>query len=387
MNDLTTTSAGPADATPRGDTHARPDRRDAATSLPPPAWPLCSDDGETLRVRDRHRRAGHGPDPGPEPGRCRRTTSPSTSSRWSSPPSFPWGKGGEIWSNLVRERTNGRINIKLYPGVSLVQGDQTREFTAIRQGVIDMAIGSTINWSPQVKELNLFSLPFLMPDYKAIDAITRGPVGEDLMKTIEKAGVVPLAWGENGYREITNSKHEIRRPDDLKGLKIRVVGSPLFLDTFRALGANPTQMSWADAQPALASGAVDGQENPMSIYEAAKLHTVGQKFVTIWGYVADPLVFVVNRDVWNSWTPDDQKIVRQAAIDAGREQIALARKGLAEAETPMLKTVEGLGVKVTRLTSDEREAFVKVTRPTYENWKKQIGAPLVTRAEESVAKR
>ncbi|HTO50276.1 MAG TPA: C4-dicarboxylate ABC transporter, partial [Burkholderiales bacterium] len=83
---------------------------------------------------------------------------------------FPWGKGGEIWGNLVRERTNGRINIKLYPGVSLVAGDQTREFTAIRQGVIDLAIGSTINWSPQVKELNLFSLPFLMPDYAAIDA-------------------------------------------------------------------------------------------------------------------------------------------------------------------------------------------------------------------------
>jgi tripartite ATP-independent transporter DctP family solute receptor len=300
---------------------------------------------------------------------------------------FPWGKGGEIWSNLVRERTNGRINIKLYPGVSLVQGDQTREFTAIRQGVIDMAIGSTINWSPQVRELNLFSLPFLMPDYRAIDAITAGPVGEELMKIVEKAGVVPLAWGENGYREITNSKHEIRKPDDLKGLKIRVVGSPLFLDTFRALGANPTQMSWADAQPALASGAVDGQENPMSIFEAAKLHTVGQKFVTMWGYVADPLVFVVNREVWNSWTPEDQKIVRQAAIDAGKQQIALARKGLAESDTPMLKTVEGFGVKVTRLSADEREAFVKVTKPIYENWKKQIGAPLVTRAEESVAKR
>ena len=84
---------------------------------------------------------------------------------------FPWGKGGEIWANLVKERTQGRINIKLFPGVSLVQGDQTREFTAIRQGVIDMAIGSTINWSPQVKELNLFSMPFLMPDYAAIDAL------------------------------------------------------------------------------------------------------------------------------------------------------------------------------------------------------------------------
>ncbi|MGM2596720.1 hypothetical protein ACS2QM_30440, partial [Bacillus cereus group sp. Bce035] len=85
---------------------------------------------------------------------------------------FPWGKGGEIWANKVRERTNGRIIIKLYPGVSLIQGDQTREFSALRQGVIDMAVGSTLNWSPQIKELNLFALPFLMPDYAAADALT-----------------------------------------------------------------------------------------------------------------------------------------------------------------------------------------------------------------------
>ncbi len=186
---------------------------------------------------------------------------------------FPWGKGAEIWIDLVKQRTSGRINMKLYPGVSLVQGDQTREFTAIRQGIIDMAVGSTINWSPQVKELNLFSLPFLMPDYRVIDALTQGEVGKQLFGILERQGVVPLAWGENGYRELTNSKREVRKPEDLKGMKIRVVGSPLFLDTFRALGANPTQMSWADAQPALASGAVDGQENPMSIFNAAKLHT------------------------------------------------------------------------------------------------------------------
>ncbi|WP_343720194.1 TRAP transporter substrate-binding protein DctP, partial [Achromobacter dolens] len=108
---------------------------------------------------------------------------------------FPWGQGAEIWSNLVRERTQGRINIKVYPGTSLVQGDQTREFTAIRQGVIDMAVGSTINWSPQIKQLNLFSLPFLMPDYAAIDALVQGDVGKEMFKLIEKAGVVPLAWG------------------------------------------------------------------------------------------------------------------------------------------------------------------------------------------------
>src|SRR5450759_2640332 len=213
---------------------------------------------------------------------------------------FPWGKGGEIWANLVRERTNGRINIKMYTGVSLVAGDQTREFTAIRQGVIDLAIGSTINWSPQVKELNIFSLPFLMPDYTAIDALTQGEVGKDIFKILEKNGVVPLAWGENGYREVSNSKRPIRTPEDMKGLKFRVVGSPIFNETFTALGANPTQMSWADAQPALASGAVDGQENPLTIFTAAKLHTVGQKNVTLWGYVADPLIFVANKEVWMS---------------------------------------------------------------------------------------
>jgi len=300
---------------------------------------------------------------------------------------FPWGKGGELWANKVRERTQGRINIKLYPGVSLIQGDQTREFSALRQGVIDMAIGSTINWSPQVKQLNLFSLPFLMPDHAAADALTQGEVGKSLFQTLDKAGVVPLAWGENGYREISNSKRPIKSPADLKGMKIRVVGSPLFLDTFTALGANPTQMSWADAQPAMASGAVDGQENPLSVYMAAKLYTVAQKHLTLWGYMNDPLIFVVNKDIWNSWTPADREIVKQAAIDAGKEQIALARKGVVEADKPLLKDIAAQGVTVTELSPAEREAFVKATRPVVEKWKPQIGADLVNMAEKAIAAR
>ncbi|WP_304349444.1 DctP family TRAP transporter solute-binding subunit [Comamonas testosteroni] len=298
---------------------------------------------------------------------------------------FPWGKGGELWADKVRERTQGRINIKLYPGTSLVQGDQTREFSALRQGVIDMAVGSTINWSPQVKSLNLFSMPFLFPNFKAVDAVTQGEVGQEIFKTLEKGGVVPLAWGENGYREISNSKHAIKTPADLKGMKIRVVGSPLFLDTFTALGANPTQMSWADAQPAMASGAVDGQENPIGVYMAAKLQSVGQKHLTMWGYMNDPLIFVVNKDVWASWTPADQAIVKQAALDAAKEEIAIARKGLVEADKPLLKDLAGLGVTVTTPNAAEREAFVKATRPVYDKWKSQIGAPLVDKAEKAIA--
>jgi tripartite ATP-independent transporter DctP family solute receptor len=300
---------------------------------------------------------------------------------------FPWGKGAQIWIDLVRERTQGRINMKLYPNVSLINGDQTREFSAIRQGVIDVAVGSTINWSPQVKELNLFSLPFLARDHAGIDAMTQGEVGERILKIVEKAGVVPLAWGENGFRELTNSKHEIRTPADMKGLKFRVVGSPIFNDTFTALGANPTQMSWADAQPALASGAVEGQENPLHIFTAAKLHTLGQKYVTMWDYVADPLIYVVNRDVWNSWTPADRDIVRAAALEAGKQEIAIARKGLTKDDQSLVKEVEALGVKVTRLSDDEKKAFEKAVHPVYEKWTKQIGPDLVKRAEAAVASR
>ncbi|HKB53743.1 MAG TPA: DctP family TRAP transporter solute-binding subunit [Ramlibacter sp.] len=302
-------------------------------------------------------------------------------------PPTPWGMAGKIWADLVKERTQGRINIKLYPGVSLLQGDQTREFSALRQGVIDMAVGSTINWSPQVKELNLFSMPFLMPDYAAVDALTQGAVGKRIFTILEKDGVVPLAWGENGMRELTNSKHPIKQPSDLKGMKIRVVGSPLFSDTFNALGANPTQMSWADAQPALASGAVDGQENPMFLFTILKMHNIGQKYVTTWGYVTDPLIFVVNKEIWNSWTPADQKIVREAAVDAGKQEIVLARKGLVEPGKPLLKEVAGYGVTITNLTPAEREQFVKATRPVYTKWKSRIGADLVTTAEKAIAAR
>ena len=300
---------------------------------------------------------------------------------------FPWGVGGDRWAELVKEKTGGRINIKMYPGTSLVNGDQTKEFTALRQGTIDMAVGSTINWSPQVKELNLFSLPFLMPDHKALDALTKGEVGKKLFDLLATKDVVPLAWGENGFREISNSKHPIRTPADLKGLKIRVVGSPLYLDTFTALGANPTQMSWADAQPALSTGAVDGQENPLTIFVAAKLATLGQKNLTLWGYVADPLIFVVNKEVWASWSKEDQEAVRAAAVQAAAEEVALSRKGITAEDDSLLKDIAAQGVEVVRLTPEQQKAFQTATQPVFDKWSKQIGPDLVKAAQTAIAER
>lgn len=303
------------------------------------------------------------------------------------PEPFPWGIAAETWADMVRERTDGRINMRVYPGAQLVQGDQTREFTAMRQGIIDMAVGSTINWSPQIKELNIFSLPFLMPDYAAIDALTQGEVGDRLFEILEERGVVPLAWAENGFREISNSVGPIRTPADLEGKKIRVVGSPLFLDIFNTLGANPTQMSWADAQPALTTGAVDGQENPLTLYSVLGMHELGQNHVTLWGYVADPLIHAVSPQVWESFTPEDQEIVRQAAIDAGQVGIDAAREGLVPPDLSLVEEIESNGVEIVRLSDEERQAFIDATRPVYEEWTQEIGEDLVRTAEEAIANR
>jgi len=303
------------------------------------------------------------------------------------PAPFPWGIAADKWVALVKERTGGRINMKTYPGASLVAGKQTVEFTALRRGAIDMSVSSTINWSPQVKELNIFSMPFLMPDYKAIDALTGGPVGKKLFEIIRGKGAEPLAWAENGFREVSNSKRAILKPADLKGMKMRVVGSPLFNDTFTALGANPAQMSWADAKPALTTGAVDGQENPLTIFSIAKMHLVNQKYVTLWGYVADPLIFAVSHKVWNTFTPQDQAIVRQAAIEAGAVGIAAARKGVTPQDDSLVKSIEGLGVTVTHLTPAERQAFIDATRGVYKKWTAKIGPELVKMAEQRVANR
>jgi TRAP-type C4-dicarboxylate transport system substrate-binding protein len=153
------------------------------------------------------------------------------------PPAFAWGKGGEIFGNLVRERTSGRINIKQYPGASLVQGQQDREFSAMRQGVIDVLCGAPVNWTGTVPQLGVFTLPFLLPDHKAWDAVMASEaVTKDYFDLVRKAGAEPLSIGETGYRQISNSKRPITKPDDLKGIKIRVVGSPMYGEIMTSMG-------------------------------------------------------------------------------------------------------------------------------------------------------
>ena len=298
------------------------------------------------------------------------------------PPVFAWGKGGEIFANEVRERTNGRINMKLYPGASLVQGQQDREFSAMRQGIVDVLCGAPINWSGTVRDFGVFTLPFLFPDHKAWDAaVNNANVRDAFFRVVERGGAVPLAMGETGYRQISNSKHPIRTPDDMKGLKVRVVASPMYSEIMSAMGANPVTMSWADAQPALASKAVDGQENPREVFMVAKIHKLGQQFVTKWNYSNDVLLFAIARPHFDGWSKDDQKIVREAAIDAARAQTELVRKLF----STDVEDARALGVDVHVPTPDEMAAWQAQTRPIRAAWAKKTNPEIVAMIEQAVA--
>lgn len=298
---------------------------------------------------------------------------------------IPLSEGAFVWADLVRERSGGRINMKVYPGSQLVGGDQTRELVAMRQGVIDMAVFSTINISPQIREMNLFSLPFLLRDHRGFDAIINGEVGQDLFRVLATREVTPVAWGENGFRELSNSKREIRKPEDLRGLKIRFAAGAIFSEIFTALGANPVQMSFADLQPALSTGAVDGQENPVNLFLAFRMDTLAQKYLTIWNYVADAGIFVVAKSVMDSFNAADRTLIIEAAREAARQQIAASRRGIGiDGDRSAFEECARRGVAVAELTAAEKEAFARATRPVFDKWAQTVGRPLVEKAEAAI---
>jgi len=315
-------------------------------------------------------------------------------------PDTAWGLGAQRFADLVRERTGGRVNIKVYYSGQLFAGQQTSEFQLLRQGVADFSLGSTINWSPQVPQLNLFSLPFFFDSYEELDAVIAGETGRWITQRLAELGVTVLGWGENGFREFSNSVRPVRRPADMHGLKARVVGSQIFIDTFRALGANPTAMNWSEALTAFQQGVVDGQENPLTgIYIPSRLWEV-HPYVTMWHYTIDPLIFAASSRVWATFPDDVKQIILEAAKDAEIYQKAVARAGLdggrsvqilREMGEPVaiedpIAFLEERGVTVIQLTPEERAAFRAATQSVRDRWTQIIGEDLVRLAEADKAK-
>ncbi len=313
-------------------------------------------------------------------------------------PNFYWGEGAAKFAELVYEKTGGQINIKPYYGSSLLQGAQLKSAQLVAKGVIDCAFESTINISSVIPECNVFSLPFFVNTYENLDKLEQGPTGQVIFDAMKKKRLMPLAWGENGFRQITNDKISIRRPQDLNRMKVRVVGSPIFIDIFRQLGADPVNMNWGDAITAFQQGVVDGQENPAGVLLPVQIWQY-HKQVTFWNYMADPLIFYWNKQQWDKFPKDIQQAILQAAIEAGRFEKALCRAGLdGETSINILKNefnhvmknpdpiifLQQNKMTVTILSDKEREAFKAATQPVYEKWVPKIGKELVEKAKKDM---
>ena len=315
-------------------------------------------------------------------------------------PSFYWGMGAARFADLVREKTSGRINVKPYFGSTLLKGAQLKSAQMVAKGAIDCAYESTINISPVIPQANIFHLPFFINTFENLDKIKAGRAGQAVFAAMEKIGLKPLAWGENGFRQITNSKRPILAPDDLKGLRIRVVGNPLFIDTYRALGADPVNMNWGDAQTAFQQGVVDGQENPVGVLVPVQIWQY-HRYVTLWNYLVDPLIIYWNMAQWNRFPADIQQAILSAATESGRFEIALCRAGLDNgASVKLLKTdfeyemsvpdpvshMSAKGMTVSKLADAQVAAFARATKEIRDKWIGKIGRSLVDLARSDMEK-
>ncbi len=300
---------------------------------------------------------------------------------------FYWGIGATRFAELVKEKTGGRINVKPYYNSTLLKGAQLQSPQMVAKGIIDCAFESTINSSTVIPSMNVFSLPFYINNFDNLDKLENGQTGKYIFAEMEKIGLKPLGWGENGFRQITNGKHPIQKLEDLKGLRVRVVGSPIFIDTFRELGADPVNMNWGDAVTAFQQGVVDGQENPVGVLIPVQIYQY-HKYVTFWNYLVDPLIIYWNKEQWDAFPDDIKKAIQDAAGEAGRFQKAVARAGLDgekslkilkeefkyEMEVPdPIKYFESKGMTVTTLPEDQIKAFQAALKPVRDKWIPQIG--------------
>lgn len=282
----------------------------------------------------------------------------------------------EVFKKYVEEKSEGRIKVELYPNGQL--GGDRQAIEAVQLGTIQMTIPAAAVLSGFEPKFQVFDLPYLFKSkeaaYKALD----GELGQKLSDMLIPLGLRNLAFGENGYRHITNNRGPIEKPEDLKGLKIRTMENPVHMATFRVLGANPTPMSFGELYTALQQGTVDAQENPIPLVYTSKFYEV-QDYYTLDGHVYASTAVLINNDFYNSLPEDLQKVVKEGAEKFRDEQRKLSSKQ----DEEMLEKLKEEGMKINTLTPEQKQKFIEATLPVYDEFKDELGEDLVELAKQA----
>lgn len=285
----------------------------------------------------------------------------------------PQGLGAKRFAELVKTKTAGRITVNTYGSGKL--GSDPAMQSSVQGGTLEMMVGPTSNLVGSVKEFALFDLPYLVANYKEADALLDGPVGHHLATKLDAFGLVELAYWENGFRSMTNSKRPITKLEDLAGLKVRVIQNPVFIETFKTLGTNPVPMPFTELYGALESRAVDAQENPVGLIDASKFYEV-QKYLSMTGHIYSPFILLASKKWIDKLSPADKTAVKEAAEEAGKYQRQLQR----DQSVKLVAELKAKGMQVNELSPAELQRLRDAVKPVVAKFSNDIGIDLVRQA-------
>lgn len=283
----------------------------------------------------------------------------------------PWEKYAQKFAQEVEKQTNGRVKIKTYPASQL---GADREMTeAIQQGTLDMGLISTIAMGNFVPEFQLWDLPYIFPaDNAKVDQILEGPVAEKISAAASKKRIIPLAYWENDWRNISDNIRPITKVADMKGLKMRIVENKPSLDWFKRLGSIPTPMAFSELYTALQQKTVDGQDNGVVLTYGSRLYEA-TNYYTITRHIYCPLALVVSEKTWKQLPQDIQQTMKKLGVEIGREQRQYNRQKAAE----WINSMKKAGVQVNELTPEALKEFQDSAKPTYDALAEAVGKSLI----------
>ncbi|MEJ5991292.1 TRAP transporter substrate-binding protein [Ramlibacter sp. PS3R-8] len=242
--------------------------------------------------------------------------------------------GVQKFAEIVAAKSGGKLKVQEFHSSSL--GGEGQQFSAVQGGAQDMTVLSATVTGGAIKEFTLLDIPFSFTRGEQVDALVQGPFGQALLQRLPEKGLVGLGFWEAGFRQFTNSRKPIQTVDDLKGLKLRVIPNPMFVESFAALGANPVPMAFPELYGALESKAMDAQENPFAIILNSKFYEV-QKFLSVTNHVYTASPVLVSKRLWDRMSATEHKILQDAAVEAGAYQRRLSR----ESSVAARKELEG----------------------------------------------
>ena len=290
----------------------------------------------------------------------------------------PLGQGALQFAKILEKQSGGKLSMKVYAATQL--GSEAQMVAAVRGGVQDLVITSSAPVATLIKEYLLFDLPFLLQSDKEADALLDGPVGTRLLELASPKGMVGLCYWENGFRQVTNSRREVKTLADLSGLKLRVMQNPVYIDAFKTLGTNAIPMPFTELYTAMESHAIDAEENPIAIIHSNKFYEV-QKYVTLTNHAYAPYVVLLARSTWDKLAAPEREALRTSCTEARDWQRALSRRMTAELTDKLRKE----GMTVTPLAPAEVQKMRERLKPVTERYTAEIGPELVVQAQQQLA--